>query len=44
MDGFEYQDYTDPTTQPANYVLHGWQAYGMIIDDVEQIGIIKTNT
>ena len=44
MDGFEYQDYTDPTTQPANYVLHGWQAYGMIIDDVQQIGIIKTNT
>lgn len=44
MDGFEYQDYTDPTTQPANYVLHGWQSYGMIVDDVSQIGIIKTNT
>ncbi len=44
FDGFEYQDYTDPTTQPANYVLHGWQAYGMVIDDVEQIGVIKTNT
>ena len=44
MDGFEYQDYTDPTTQPANYVLHGWQAYGLIVDDVQQIGIIKTNT
>lgn len=44
MDGFEYQDYTDPTTQPANYVLHGWQAYGLVLDDVEQIGIIKTNT
>lgn len=44
MGGFEYQDYTDPTTQPANYVLHGWQAYGMIVDDVQNIGIIKTNT
>lgn len=44
MDGFVYQDYTDPTTQPANYVLHGWQAYGMIIDDIQQLGIIKTNT
>ncbi len=41
MDGFEYQDYTDPTTQPANYVLHGWQAYGMIIDDVQSLGVIK---
>lgn len=44
MGGFTYQDYTDPTTQPANYVLHGWQSYGMIIDDVQQIGVIKTNT
>jgi len=42
--GFTYQDYTDPTTQPANYVLHGWQSYGMILDDVQNIGIIKTNT
>jgi hypothetical protein len=41
MDGFEYQDYTDPTTQPANYVLHGWQAYGMIIDDVQSLGVLK---
>jgi hypothetical protein len=44
MDGFEYQDYTDPTTQPANYVLHGWQSYGLVLDDVLQLGIIKTNT
>jgi len=44
MGGFEYQDYTDPTTQPAKYVLHGWQAYGLVIDDIQQIGIIKTNT
>lgn len=44
MGEFEYQDYTDPTTQPANYVLHGWQAYGMLINDIQQIGVIKTNT
>ncbi len=44
MGEFTYQDYTDPTTQPANYVLHGWQAYGMIIDDIQSLGIIKTNT
>lgn len=44
MGGTEYQDYTDPTTQPPNYVLHAWQAYGMIVDDVEAIAVIKTNT
>ncbi len=42
--GFTYQDYTDPSTQPANYVLHGWQSYGMILDDIQSLGIIKTNT
>ena len=44
MGGFEYQDYTDPTTQPANYVVHGWQAYGLILDNVGALGVIKTNT
>lgn len=44
MGGTEYQDYTDPTTQPPNYVLHAWQAYGMIIEDVEGIVVIRTNT
>jgi len=44
MGATEYQDYTDPTTQPPNYVLHAWQAYGMIVDDVEAIAVIKTNT
>lgn len=44
MGGTEYQDYTDPTTQPPNYVLHAWQAYGLMVEDVEQIGVIKTNT
>lgn len=44
MGGTEYQDYTDPTTQPPNYVLHCWQAYGLLVDDVEAIHVIKTNT
>lgn len=41
MGGFETQDYTDFTTQPANYVLHGWQAYGLIITDAQRLGVIK---
>lgn len=41
MGGTEYQDYTDPTTQPGNYVLHAWQAYGLLVDDAEKIGVIK---
>lgn len=41
MGGTEYQDYTDASFQPANYVLHCWQAYGMIVDDAERIGVIK---
>ena len=41
MDGFEYQDYTDFTFQPANYVLHGWQSYGMIVTDAQRLGVIK---
>lgn len=44
MGGTEYQDYTDPTTQPPNYVVHAWQAYGMLVTDVEAIHVIKTNT
>ena len=44
MGGFEYQDYTDMRTQPANYVLHGYQAYAMLIDAPDRVGVIKTNT
>jgi len=44
MGGTEYQDYTDPSTQPPNYVLHSWQGYGLWVDDVEAIAVIKTNT
>lgn len=36
----EYQDYTDPSTQPPNYVLHAWQAYGMIVDNLQGIGVL----
>jgi hypothetical protein len=39
--GTEYQDFTDPSTQPANYVLHAWQAYGMVIDQPEAISVLK---
>ena len=39
--GTEYQDYTDPSTQPPNYVIHSWQAYGMMVDDPEGISILK---
>lgn len=44
MDGFQFQDFTDPSTQPANYILHGWQAFGLVINDIAQIGVIRTNT
>ena len=42
--GTEYQDHTDFRTEPANYVIKAWQAFGMFIDDVEAIGVIKGNT
>ncbi len=41
MGGFETQDFTDMRTQPANYVLHGWQAYAMLVDMAENIGVIR---
>lgn len=44
MEGFQSQDYTDFRVQPANYVLHGWQQYGLIVDRIDAIGIIKGNT
>lgn len=43
MGGFETQDYTDFRTQPANYVLHGWQAYSMYLDRPENIGVIRVS-
>lgn len=44
MGGFEYQDYTDMRKQPAEYVLHGWQQYSMIVDSPDRIAVIKSNT
>lgn len=44
MGGTEYQEAVDLNTQPGSYRLHAWQAFGMIIDNVEGIGVIKTNT
>jgi hypothetical protein len=40
MGGVEYQDYTDFTKQPADYVIHAWQQYGILIDDPTAIGVI----
>jgi len=37
----DYQDFTDMTIQPADYVLHSWIQYGMVIDLPENIGVIK---
>jgi hypothetical protein len=41
MGGFEYQDYTDMRTQPGNYVLHGWQQFGLLVDEVDRLGVLK---
>lgn len=40
----DYQEAIDLNTQPGKYRLHAWQAFGMIVDNVEGIGVIKTNT
>jgi hypothetical protein len=37
----EYQEHTDTTIQPADYVLHAWQKYGLVVDMPENIGVIK---
>lgn len=39
--GVEYQDYTDMTIQPADYILNAWMSYGMIVDMPENLGVIK---
>jgi hypothetical protein len=41
IDGVEYQEHIDTSFQPANYQIHCWQSYGIILDAIEQIGIIK---
>lgn len=40
MGGFETQDYTDYRVQPAEYVLHGWQQYALLVDMPDRIGVI----
>lgn len=44
MDGFQYQDFTDYRVQPADYILHGWQQYAILVDAIDKVGIIKGNT
>lgn len=44
MGGFEYQDYTDMRTQPAEYILHGWQQYAMTITNPDRIAVVLSNT
>jgi len=44
MDGFQTQEYTDFRTQPAEYIVHGWQAYGLIVDDIQQIGVLNVGS
>lgn len=37
----DYQDYTDFRVQPANYVVHAWQNFALLLDDVESVGVLK---
>jgi hypothetical protein len=39
--GVETQEYTDFSTEPAEYSLAMWRGWGMIVDMPENIGIIK---
>lgn len=39
--GTETQESTDFSTEPGDYVFAMWRAYGMIVDMVENIGVIK---
>jgi hypothetical protein len=39
--GIETQEYTDYSTEPAEYSLAMWRGWGMIVDMPENIGIIK---
>lgn len=37
----ENQESWDYTTEPADYILALWQEYGLVIDMVENIGVVK---
>jgi hypothetical protein len=39
--GVEFQEHTDTSIQPADYVLHAWQKYGLVVDMPQNIGVIK---
>jgi hypothetical protein len=39
--GVEYQDYTDMTIQPADYIHNSWMSYVIIVDMPENLGVIK---
>lgn len=39
--GTDYQENVDMNIQPADYTLHAWMQYGMVIDAPENIGVIK---
>ncbi len=41
MDTVQFQDYTDYTKQPADYVIHAWQQYGLLIDNPTAIGVYR---
>lgn len=42
--GVETQESTDLTTEPGDYVLAMWRGFGMILDALENIGVIKVNS
>lgn len=44
MNDVQYWDFTDGRVQPPQYQTHAMQQYGLILDAIERIGIIKGNT
>lgn len=41
--GVESQEHTDTSIEPPHYTLAIWRAYGLIVDAMENIGVIKVN-
>lgn len=41
--GVETQESYDLTTEPGDYVLAMWRSYGLILTDLDQVGVIKVN-
>lgn len=41
MGDVETQEYTDMSKQPADYQFHCWQAWGVLVDRPEYLGVIK---